>query len=250
SRVRPNHQVKRAMTARDGHGRSTLTTALASKSKDAFEAVLASLEEDLTKDEVQELLLGSDAEGQKILHWAAATGSKDTFEAVLAALSNRLSKGQVEGLLAASTAAASDDIFCESRTILNSAASSGGTGVFETILSQLDTRWSGWQVKRIMIYQDMGFQENVLLSAIKSGSPDGFSAVLSSVSNRLTPQEVTDLILGADEGKNILHAAAEGGSKDIFEAVLRALQREVDAEKVRTMFRSTAKHGRTILQFA
>lgn len=40
------------MTARDGHGRSTLTTALASKGKDMFEAVLTSLEEDLTKDEV------------------------------------------------------------------------------------------------------------------------------------------------------------------------------------------------------
>lgn len=54
---------------------------------------------------------------------------------------------KVEGLLAASTAAASDDIFSESRTILNSAASSGGTYVFEAVLSELETHWSGWQVR-------------------------------------------------------------------------------------------------------
>ncbi|CAM9510922.1 unnamed protein product [Scytosiphon promiscuus] len=243
-------QIKRAMTARDGHGRSTLTTALTSKSKEMFEAVLNSLEEELTRDEIQELLMDSDADGQKILHWAAATGSKDMFEAVLMALNDRLRNGQVEILLAASTAAASDDIFCESRTILNSAAISGGPEVFEAVLSQLEAHWSGWQVKRMMMYQDMGFQENVLISAIKSGSPDAFRAVLYSTSKRLTPQEVTDLVLRADEGKNILHAAAEGGSKDVFGAVLSALQQEVDLGKIRTMFRSGAKHGRTILHFA
>lgn len=46
------HQVRRAMTSRDGHSRTILTMALASKNKDVFEAALTAVEEGLTKDEV------------------------------------------------------------------------------------------------------------------------------------------------------------------------------------------------------
>lgn len=40
------------MTARDGNSRTILTMAIASNSKEVFEAALAALEEGLAKDEV------------------------------------------------------------------------------------------------------------------------------------------------------------------------------------------------------
>lgn len=49
------------------------------------------------------------------------------------------------------------------------------------------------QVKRMMVYQDMDLQENLLHSAISSGSTDAFDTVLSSLTSRLTPTEVRTL---------------------------------------------------------
>lgn len=46
------HQVKRALKSRDGHSRTILTMALASKNKDVFEAALTAVEAGLAKDEV------------------------------------------------------------------------------------------------------------------------------------------------------------------------------------------------------
>ncbi|CAM9163107.1 unnamed protein product [Ectocarpus fasciculatus] len=293
--------VRRALVARDGHGRTILAMALASKSKDLFEAALAALEEDLTRHEVcpqdavgycrtltacdrhdgqtvffivgcvtsgrnhlppyplplrwmrwqvKELMMTPDADGQKILHWAAATGCLHTFETVLSALGSRLHQGEVEHLLAASTAASTNDIFSESRTVLNSAASSGGSQVFAAVLDELEGCLSAWQVKRMMVYQDMDLQENLLHSAINSGSTNAFDTVLSSLTSRLTPTEARNFLLRADDGKTLLHAAAGSGSKDMFEAVLSTLLRAFGPEKVQATLRSTAKHGKTILQFA
>jgi len=45
-------QVKRTLTSRDGHSRTVLIMALASKSEVLFKAALAAVEEDLTRDEV------------------------------------------------------------------------------------------------------------------------------------------------------------------------------------------------------
>lgn len=42
----------------------------------------------------------------------------------------------------------------------------------------------------MMIYEDIGFQENILHSAIKSGSTDAFNNVLTSLTRRLTDKEV------------------------------------------------------------
>lgn len=59
--------------ARDGHERTILAMALASKSKDLFEAALAALEEDLTRNEVcpQELPLSN---AEPLLHATAIMG--------------------------------------------------------------------------------------------------------------------------------------------------------------------------------
>ncbi|CBJ29682.1 Ankyrin Repeat Transient Receptor Potential Channel [Ectocarpus siliculosus] len=200
--------------------------------------------------QVKELMMTPDADGQKILHWAAATGCLHTFETVLSALGSRLDQGEVEHLLAASTAASTNDIFSESRTVLNSAASSGGSQVFVAVLDLLERCLSAWQVKRMMIYQDMDLQENLLHSAINSRSTNAFDTVLSSVTSRLTPTEARNFLLRADDGKTLLHAAAGSGSKDMFEAVLSTLLRTFGPEKVQAILTSKAKHGKTILQFA
>ncbi|CAN0212826.1 unnamed protein product [Ectocarpus sp. 6 AP-2014] len=287
--------VRRALVARDGHERTILAMALTSKSKGLFEAALAALEEDLTRNEVgpqesplasaersphataimdlkfysdwamlaslssvsrwmrlqvKELMMTPDADGQKILHWAAATGCLHTFDTVLSALGSRLDQGEVEHLMAASTAASTNDIFSESRTVLNSAASSGGSQVFVAVLDELERCLSAWQVKRMMIYQDMDLQENLLHSAINSRSTNAFDTVLSSVTSRLTPTEARNFLLRADDGKTLLHAAAGSGSKDTFEAVLSTLLRIFGPEKVQAILTSKAKHGKTILQFA
>ncbi|CBJ33414.1 hypothetical protein Esi_0477_0013 [Ectocarpus siliculosus] len=204
----------------------------------------------ITRNEVKELMMTPDADGQKILHWAAATGCLHTFETVLSALGSRLDQGEVEHLLAASTAASTNDIFSESRTVLNSAASSGGSQVFVAVLDLLERCLSAWQVKRMMIYQDMDLQENLLHSAINSRSTNAFDTVLSSVTSRLTPTEARNFLLRADDGKTLLHAAAGSGSKDMFEAVLSTLLRTFGPEKVQAILTSKAKHGKTILQFA
>lgn len=41
-----------------------------------------------------------------------------------------------------------------------------------------------------MVYEDIGFQENILHSAIKSGSKGAFNNVLASLKRRLTDTEV------------------------------------------------------------
>lgn len=48
--------------------------------------------------------------------------------------------------MSASTAAAADDIFSESRTVLNSAACSGGEDVFSAVLTELENIWPAWRV--------------------------------------------------------------------------------------------------------
>eukprot|EP00752_Nemacystus_decipiens_P012128 g10753.t1 len=241
-------QVKRALTSRDGHSRTILTMALASKNKGVFEAALTAVEDSLEMDEVRELITAADANGQNIFHWAASGGCKDTFMAVLGALGRRLTHEEVKNLVSASTAASADDIFSESRTVLNSAASSGSEEVFEVVLTELERIWPARRVTRMMIYEDIGFQENILHSAIKSESVDTFNSVLASLTRRLTNEEARDFILRADEGKTVLHAAAEGGN--MFEAVMAALRHAFGPEKVQKMLGATAKHGKTILQFA
>lgn len=42
----------------------------------------------------------------------------------------------------------------------------------------------------MMIYEDIGFQENILHSAIKSGSTGAFNNVLESLMRRLADTEV------------------------------------------------------------
>lgn len=42
----------------------------------------------------------------------------------------------------------------------------------------------------MMIYEDIGFQENILHSAIKSGNTGAFNNVLASLTRRLTDAEV------------------------------------------------------------
>ncbi|CAN0314212.1 unnamed protein product, partial [Ectocarpus sp. 13 AM-2016] len=205
--------------------------------------------------QVKELMMTPDADGQKILHWAAATGYLHTFETVLSALGSRLDQGEawqdrVEHLLAASTAASTNDIFSESRTVLNSAAISGGSQVFVAVLDELEGCLSTWQVKRMMIYQDTDLQENLLHSATNSGSTNAFDTVLSALTSRLTPTEARTFLLRADDGKTLLHAAAGSGSKDMFEAVLSTLLRTFGPDKVQAMLTSKAKHDKTILQFA
>lgn len=49
--------------------------------------------------------------------------------------------------MSASTAASADDIFSESRTVLNSAASSGNEEVFNTVLAELERSWPAWRVR-------------------------------------------------------------------------------------------------------
>lgn len=46
------------------------------------------------------------------------------------------------------------------------------------------------QVNRMMVYEDIGFQENLLHSAIKSGRTDAFDNVLATLTERLTEREV------------------------------------------------------------
>lgn len=54
-------------------------------------------------------------------------------------------------LVAASTAASTDDMFSESRTVLNSAASSGGVEVFNAVLAELEKSWPAWRVRPIAL---------------------------------------------------------------------------------------------------
>lgn len=63
---------------------------------------------------------------------------------------------QVKHLITSSTAASTDDVFSESRTVLNSAASSGGGGVFEAVLAEVERYWPAWRVrylKSILLYR-------------------------------------------------------------------------------------------------
>ena len=54
---------------------------------------------------------------------------------------------QVKNLVAASTATSTDDVFSESRTVLNSAASSGDVEVFNAVLAELEKSWPAWRVR-------------------------------------------------------------------------------------------------------
>jgi len=46
----------------------------------------------------------------------------------------------------------------------------------------------------MMVYEDIGLQENLLHSAIKSGNADAFSNVLATLKERLTEREVRWLL--------------------------------------------------------
>lgn len=52
----------------------------------------------------------------------------------------------------------------------------------------------GPQVNRMMVYDDIGIQENLLHSAIKSGSAGAFDNVLATLTGRLTEREVRWLL--------------------------------------------------------
>lgn len=67
------------------------------------------------------------------------------------ALLNNVSLKQVKHLIAASTAASTDDVFSESKTVLNSAASSGDKAVFEAVLAELEKYWPAWRVRPIIV---------------------------------------------------------------------------------------------------
>lgn len=63
---------------------------------------------------------------------------------------------QVKHLVTSSTAASTDDVFSESRTVLNSAARSGGEEVFEAVLAELERYWPAWRVRYVKTIQYSG----------------------------------------------------------------------------------------------
>lgn len=53
--------------------------------------------------------------------------------------------------MSASTAASADDIFSESGTVLNSAASSGDEEAFNAVLAELERTWPAWRVRYMTV---------------------------------------------------------------------------------------------------
>ncbi|CAM9407991.1 unnamed protein product [Scytosiphon promiscuus] len=180
-------QVKMEVREKDESSRSILMMAVVSKNKDMFEAALATLEQHLTKDEVNEMMTSmgplsrSGEDENNVLDWAARSGCKDLFEAALAAVRTWLTQQEVGALMTHSARGP----WLRSR-ILESAAASGDEDTWHAVLTALLTT----EMKGGVTSMEPDEKESVLKSAIRSGSVGTFVTVLADVNGHPLLEEV------------------------------------------------------------
>lgn len=157
--------MRELITAADANGQNIFHWAASVGCKYTFAAVLEVLDSRLTHDEVRAACFKLDKFRRFVpnLHlsclappraglamWSCCFAEL-TWVVANAHAQHLLLRNncQVKNLVSASTAATADDIFSESRTVLNSAASSGSEEVFTAVLAELERIWPAWRVRYV-----------------------------------------------------------------------------------------------------